>query len=98
MRKRCRSLWASASASAKRAEAARRIVDEALLVQGADLPRLEVGHAARRIVNLGGQDVEADGVDGEVAAIEIVDQLSGRDRRQRAGAAVLLAARRGHVD
>jgi hypothetical protein len=89
---------AEAGRQAGGAEDARGVVGEAAVVQHPHDALLEVLLAARRVVHGAVDQVEGDGVDGEVAAEQVVLQPSGRDGRQRAGLAVPLLARRGDVD
>ncbi len=83
------------SSVAEGAEDAGGVVLEGALVEDADEARVEVGEAAGRVEDfaaLGAVEAEGEGVDGEVAAAQILADGGGFDGREGTGAGVSLGA------
>jgi hypothetical protein len=92
---------AQADLVAGAAEDTGSVVAEAGFVKGAKEPGFQVGLAVERVDEASGVvagEGEGDGVQGEVAAEEVVAEGAGMDGRQCAGSLVGLGAGAGDVD
>ena len=86
---------------AQRAERTRRILHEGKAVQHPEVPLPHIALAAEKIEKLtkaARGEVDGEGVDGEVAPIEIAPEGAAANGRKRARVLVALLARAGHVD